>query len=145
ESELLTIDRDRWFDSQPAEARFAVRSSGIGEDSAGHSFAGIHETQLNVRRSELVEAIVLCRRSSESPQARVYRQTRHLDEENETLIGVLVQRMVDAVISGVAFTINPVTGANELVVNAAWGLGEALVSGQITPDEFVIDKGEPNR
>src|SRR5262249_40851076 len=80
--------------------------------------------------------------SSQSPQAKAYRQSRHLEEENETLIGVLVQRMVDAVVSGVAFTINPVTGADELVVNAAWGLGEALVSGQVTPDEFVVEKGD---
>jgi rifampicin phosphotransferase len=127
-----------WLDEQPAGARYAVRSSGLGEDSAGHSFAGIHETQLNVDRPRLVEAILACRRSAASSQARAYRDARHIDEEGR--IGVLVQRMVSAVTSGVAFTINPITGGDEIVINAARGLGEALVSGLIDPDEFHISK-----
>ena len=57
-------------------------------------------------------------------------------------MGVLVQRMVPAVVSGVAFTTNPVTGADEIVVNAAWGLGEALVSGRVDPDEFILRKDD---
>ena len=71
--------------------------------------------------------------------ARAYREARQLAGEPAT-IGVLVQVMVPAMISGVAFTINPITGADELVINAARGLGEALVSGQIDPDEFRISK-----
>src|SRR6185436_11977269 len=55
-------------------------------------------------------------------------------------IGVLVQCMVAAEVSGVAFTLNPITGADEIVINAAWGLGEALVSGQVDPDEFTVRK-----
>ncbi len=115
-----------------------MRSSGIDEDGAGHSFAGIHETHLNVSRGELVEAVLVCRRSGRSEQAAAYRQTRHL--ERGSAIGVFVQRMVPAATSGVAFTINPVTIANELVINAAPGLGEALVSGQVDPDEYVVRK-----
>ena len=130
---------DPWLDTMPAGTLFAVRSSGIGEDSAGHSFAGIHETHLNVERNQLVEAVLACRRSAMSDQARAYRRVRHLDEE-EVRIAVLVQRMVPAVTSGVAFTINPITGADELVINAGRGLGEALVSGQIDPDEFRLSK-----
>jgi len=129
---------DPWLDTLPAGTTFAVRSSGIGEDSAGHSFAGIHETHLNVERNQLVEAVLVCRRSAESEQARVYRQARQLGDD--VRIAVLVQRMVPAVTSGVAFTINPITGADELVVNAGRGLGEALVSGLIDPDEFRISK-----
>lgn len=138
DDELRALADDPWFDSAPAGTLYAVRSSGIGEDSAGHSFAGIHETQLNVTRAQVAEAVLVCRRSARSEHAAAYRRARDL--ENESAIGVLVQRMVPAVRSGVAFTVNPVTGANELVINAIDGLGEALVSGQVTPDELILSK-----
>jgi phosphoenolpyruvate synthase/pyruvate phosphate dikinase len=138
DEDIQMVASHPWLDAQAAGTRYAVRSSGLGEDSAGHSFAGIHETQLNVDRARLADAILACRRSSVSSQARAYRDARQLDDEGR--IGVLVQRMVPAVTSGVAFTINPITGADEIVVNAARGLGEALVSGLIDPDEFHISK-----
>ena len=116
-----------------------MRSSGLGEDSEGHSFAGIHETHLNVARDQIVEAVLVCRRSASSEQAAAYRKARGLDADG---IGVLVQVMVPAVTSGVAFTVNPITGADEIVVNAAPGLGEALVSGLITPDEYRLRKSD---
>jgi pyruvate,water dikinase len=139
DSELRALPGDPWFDTLPAGTRFAVRSSGIGEDSEGHSFAGVHDTLLNVERLGLTEAVVLCRRSARSDQARAYRDARQL-ADGDTAVGVLVQCMVPAVTSGVAFTINPITGADEIVVNAAWGLGEALVSGRVDPDEFTLSK-----
>jgi len=139
DSALHALQADSWFDTLPAGTRFAVRSSGIGEDSEGHSFAGVHETQLNVERAGLTEAVVRCRRSAGSDQARAYRDARQLADA-DTAIAVLVQCMVAAVTSGVAFTINPITGADEIVVNAAWGLGEALVSGRVDPDEFTLSK-----
>jgi len=139
DGELGALPGDQWFDTLPAGTRFAVRSSGIGEDSAGHSFAGVHETLLNVERAELIDAIVLCRRSADSDQARAYRDARQL-ADGDAAIGVLVQCMVPAVTSGVAFTINPITGADDIVVNAAWGLGDALVSGRVEPDEFTLSK-----
>jgi pyruvate,water dikinase len=139
DGELRKLLDDPWFDTVPADTRFAVRSSGIGEDSEGHSFAGVHETQLNVERVGLTEAVVHCRRSAGSAQARAYRDARRL-ADGDVAIGVLVQCMVPAVTSGVAFTINPVTGADDIVVNAAWGLGEALVSGRVDPDEFTLSK-----
>ncbi len=139
DADIRALPADSWFDALPAGARFAVRSSGVGEDSAGHSFAGAHESQLNVERAELAEAVVLCRRSASSTQARAYRDARQL-ADGDRAIGVLVQRMVPAVTSGVAFTINPITGADEVVVNAGWGLGETLVSGHVEPDEFTIAK-----
>jgi len=138
EREIQSLAADPWFDAQPDGALYAVRSSGIDEDGVGHSFAGIHETHLNVSRGELVEAVLVCRRSGGSEQAVAYRQSRHL--ESSGAIGVFVQRMVPAAASGVAFTINPITSANELVINAAPGLGEALVSGQVDPDEYVVRK-----
>ena len=128
-----------WFETLPAGTRFAVRSSGVGEDSAGHSFAGIHETQLNVHHAAIVDAVMACRRSAESAAASAYRAARQIPD-GEARIGVLVQVMVEATTSGVAFTVNPVTGADELVINAGRGLGEALVSGQIDPDEFRVSK-----
>lgn len=143
DADVRQLASDPWLASLPADALFAVRSSGIGEDSEGHSFAGIHETQLNVRRDQIVEAVVGCRRSATSEQAIAYRKARGLeDEDDDDRIGVLVQRMVPAVTSGVAFTVNPITGADEIVINAAPGLGEALVSGRVTPDEFRLRKSD---
>jgi phosphohistidine swiveling domain-containing protein len=139
DAEIPSLANHAWLDAVPPDARFAVRSSGIGEDSAGHSFAGIHETELNVERTRLVDAVLTCRQSADSAAARAYREARQLAGESAA-IGVLVQVMVRAVSSGVAFTINPITGADELVINAGPGLGEALVSGLIDPDEFRIGK-----
>ncbi|HXI27379.1 MAG TPA: PEP/pyruvate-binding domain-containing protein, partial [Vicinamibacterales bacterium] len=130
---------DAWLAAKPPDAEFAVRSSGLGEDSAGHSFAGIHETHLNVARDQVVEAVLVCRRSAASEQARAYRQARHLGAA-DARIGILVQRMVPAAVSGVAFTVNPTTGADEIVINAAPGLGEDLVSGRVDPDEYRVAK-----
>src|SRR5262245_8962012 len=106
DDDIHTIGDDPWLATVPADTRFAVRSSGIGEDSAGHSFAGIHETQLNVERNQLAEAVLLCRRSADTEQARAYREARGLSDD-AARIGVLVQVMVRAVTSGVAFTLNP--------------------------------------
>ena len=133
------LRRDPWLAAMPPDSRFAVRSSGRGEDSAGHSFAGIHETQLNVAPDQVAEAVLVCRRSAQSEQARAYRQARQLGDE-DARIGILVQRMVPAVVSGVAFTVNPITGADEMVINAAPGLGEDLVSGRVDPDDYRVAK-----
>src|SRR5262245_9335756 len=141
DEQIHSLALDSWFESVPPDTLFAVRSSGLGEDSAGHSFAGIHETHLNVPRAQVAEAVFVCRRSAQTDQARAYREARQLADD-EGRIAVLVQCMVAAVTSGVAFTINPVTGGDELVINSAAGLGEALVSGQITPDEAVLAKSD---
>lgn len=139
DAEIRALVEHPWLRAISDGTLFAVRSSGLREDSTGHSFAGIHETQLNVGREQLVEAVRVCRRSACSDQARAYREARHLVLD-ESHIGVLVQRMVLAGTSGVAFTVNPITGADELVINAVRGLGEALVSGRVDPDEFRVAK-----
>ena len=136
---VSALPRDPWLVAKPPDSRFAVRSSGLGEDSAGHSFAGIHETHLNVAPEQVVEAVLVCRRSAASAQSRAYRQARGLDSD-AARIGILIQLMVPAVVSGVAFTVNPITGADELVINAAPGPGEDLVSGRVDPDEYRIAK-----
>ena len=119
--------------------RFAVRSSGIGEDSAGHSFAGMHETLLNVERDRWSTRCWRAGVGAARREARAYREARGLPRRRARIARV-VQIMVPAVTSGVAFTINPITGADEIVINAARGLGEALVSGQIDPDEYRVRK-----
>jgi hypothetical protein len=144
DEEVSRLPDDPWVTALPPDALFAVRSSGIEEDSEGHSFAGIHETRLNVDRTHLYEAALACRHSARSPQALDYRRAQHLSLE-DIGIGVLVQRMVPAVTSGVAFTTNPITGSDELVINSSWGLGEALVAGQIEPDEFIVRKSDGAR
>src|SRR3954468_22898176 len=106
DAEIPGLATDAWLGGVGPEARFAVRSSGIGEDSAGHSFAGIHETQLNVPRERLIEAVLACRRSADSAAARAYRAARQLAADAH--IAVLVQVMVPATTSGVAFTVNPI-------------------------------------
>lgn len=138
DDELGGVAAHGWFDAWPPEQRFAVRSSGVGEDAEGQSFAGIHETLLNVERSGIVAAVRACLASTRTEQARVYRVSHGLPQEADA--AVLIQPMVDAAVSGVAFTVHPVTGADELVIDAAPGLGDALVSGRIEPDHYRIRK-----
>jgi len=143
DEQIATLARDSWLASLPPSQLFAVRSSGLAEDSAADSFAGIHETFLNIDRAGLIDAVRRCRESARSEQARAYRAARQLPED-EAAVGVLVQCMVAAVRSGVAFTINPVTGAAELVIESVDGLGEALVSGRVNPDEQRLPKSDPS-
>jgi phosphohistidine swiveling domain-containing protein len=142
DADLRALGSHPWFDAQPAEATFAVRSSGIDEDGVGESFAGIHQTILEVRRADTLAAVAACRASGRSAAALEYRRTRGLATD-AIAMGVLIQRMIQPVTAGVAFTINPVSGAaSEIVINASWGVGEALVSGQIDPDELVVRKAD---
>jgi phosphohistidine swiveling domain-containing protein len=119
----------------------AVRSSATTEDLPGASFAGQQATLLNVHgEDELLEAVRRCWASLWSARAIAYRERQGFDHEAVTM-GVVVQAMVAADISGVLFTANPSTGArDELVVNASFGLGEAIVSGEVTPDTYVLDR-----
>lgn len=117
----------------------AVRSSAIGEDSAGASFAGQHATVLNVTGPQAVsDAILDVWKSGRTESARAYRE--RLGADTAIRMGVVVQRLVAADVAGVLFTCNPVTGHNELVVEAAWGLGEAVVQGLVIPDSYRMDR-----
>lgn len=117
------------------ERPLAVRSSAIGEDGAGASFAGQYETILNVRgRDELYAAVDACLASLESARATAYRDARE-EAELPSAMSVVIQRMVAARASGVCFTVDPVTSRrNRLVLDSVAGLGEALVSGHASPD-----------
>jgi pyruvate,water dikinase len=115
----------------------AVRSSGVGEDSATISYAGQHATVLNVRSIQAVAgAVEAVWRSASSEAALAYR--RRVGAGPAARIGVVVQEMVAADVAGVLFTRNPVTGADEIVVEATWGLGEAIVQGLVIPDRYRI-------
>ena len=113
----------------------AVRSSCADEDSAAASFAGQHLTRLNVRSlDQLVEAVAAVWRSGRSASALAYR--RKLGIEGDPRMGIVVQRLLDPEVAGVLFTRHPVTGADERVIEATWGLGEAVVQGLVTPDRY---------
>jgi len=119
----------------------AVRSSATAEDLAEASFAGQQSTYLNVQgTAEVVRAVQDCWASLFEPQAIFYR-ARAGFEHSEVGMGVVIQRMVQAERSGVMFTINPVTNdAASMVIEAVFGLGEAIVSGLVTPDMYVVNK-----
>ncbi|MCD6235400.1 MAG: phosphoenolpyruvate synthase, partial [Thaumarchaeota archaeon] len=119
----------------------AVRSSATAEDLPGASFAGQQETYLNVRgEKELLESVRKCWSSLFTPRAIFYRTQKGFRHE-KVLISVAVQKMVNSRSSGVMFTLHPVTGdRNKIVIESVWGLGEAIVSGAVTPDHFEVDK-----
>ncbi len=119
---------------------FAVRSSAMHEDQEGASAAGMHSTLLNLmREDEVLDAIKSCWSSLFRP--RVLSYLRALAEDVPVSVGVVIQAMVPAEISGVLFTANPLTGdAGEVVINAAYGLGSSVVDGRVTPDTYRVDK-----
>lgn len=126
-------------DSGP-DLSLAVRSSATAEDSAAFSFAGLHDTLLGVRSLEALEASVRqCWASMWSDRALSYRRTSTTDSGTAE-IAVVVQQLVRSDVSFVLFTTDPVTGSHDrLVISASWGLGEAVVSGLVTPDHIVVD------
>src|SRR5262245_51999074 len=117
----------------------AVRSSALGEDSREATFAGQQETYLWVRGAEGVcDAVRDCWVSLYSSPAITYRARLG---RAEPAMGVAVQVMVDAEVSGVMFTCNPVSGDPSMVaINASWGLGLAVVGGEVTPDDYLVSK-----
>src|SRR5919202_77533 len=116
----------------------AVRSSATAEDMPELSFAGQHESYLNVRgEAAVLEAIKRCWASLWTARALGYRVRAGIPPEQVSL-AVVVQELVPADAAGILFTADPVTGARDRVlINAAWGLGEAIVGGAVTPDTFI--------
>lgn len=121
----------------------AVRSSAIDEDGADSSFAGQHDTYLNVRGADaVIRAIERCIASAATPEALDYRVQRGLSV-SDVQIAVLVQQMVMSDVSAVVFSANPVSGElGEVMINASWGLGESIVGGIVTPDTYVVAKSD---
>ena len=127
------------FDLLSSE-KVSVRSSGVAEDSTSASWAGQLETYLNVGKVDLIEKIRMCWDSITSDRAKSYIREKNLSND-KLKMAVIVQKMVESKISGVTFTANPVTGnQNEIMIEAVLGLGENVVQGLLTPDNFIIDK-----
>ena len=127
--------------SQAFELSVAVRSSAMDEDSSVASFAGQHDTYLNVVGEEAVaDAVARCWASVRNPHALEYRRQQGLPMDS-LRIAVLVQQLVPADVSAVVFGVNPVTGSrDEVTINASWGLGESVVGGTVTPDTYIVRK-----
>ncbi|GAB7018401.1 phosphoenolpyruvate synthase [Halostagnicola bangensis] len=132
---------DRETSSREGDAFVAVRSSATAEDLPDASFAGQQDTYLNVTGEDLLDRVRECWASLFTQRAIYYRQEQGFDH-SVVNIAVVVQRMVDAEKSGVMFTSHPSTGDPTMIIEAAWGLGEAVVSGAVSPDNYVISRTE---
>ena len=127
------------FEDLGSESIVAVRSSATAEDLPDASFAGQQETFLNVSQPDLLDRIKRCWASLFTQRAISYREEQGF-AHREVDMAVVIQRMVDADKSGVMFTSHPSTGAAQITVEAAWGLGEAVVSGAVSPDHYTYDR-----
>jgi pyruvate,water dikinase len=144
EKEILQKYRELCKYAGKRDAAVAVRSSATAEDLPGASFAGQQDTFLNVTEKTLLSSVKKCWSSLFTPRAIVYREEKGFSHE-EVLISVAVQELISSRSSGVMFTLEPVSGdRDKIVMNASWGLGEAVVSGQVTPDEYLINKKDLN-
>jgi pyruvate,water dikinase len=139
--EELVVRYDELVRESGGDPPVAVRSSALGEDSDEATFAGQQESFLWVRGLEQVcDAVRDCWASLYTPRAISYRAARGVGGEAPAM-GVTVQEMVDAEVSGVLFTCNPVSGDPSMVaIEASWGLGLAVVGGETTPDDFLVSK-----
>src|SRR3989339_421353 len=139
--DLLSTDKGKVKDLlKVKEAFVAVRSSATAEDLPDASFAGQQASFLNVKgKDNLINSVRECWASLFTARAIYYREKNHFPHD-KVLIAVVVQRMVNSDKSGIMFTINPSTNANELVIEAIYGLGEAIVSGSVNPHQYVVDK-----
>src|SRR3989344_1634354 len=126
---------------EPKEVFVAVRSSATAEDLPEASFAGQQATFLNVKGKEnVVTAVLACWASLFTARAIYYRVKNNFDH-SKVLISALVQKMVNSEKSGIMFTVNPSTNhADEIVIEAIYGLGELIVGGEINPDLYLVDK-----
>lgn len=122
-------------------SRLAIRSSATAEDSSFTSWAGELESYLNISPADATKKVRECWASLFSPRAIFYRFDNQL-QHTDISVAVVVQTMVPSEVAGVCFTVHPMTkNRRQMVIEAGWGLGEALVSGMITPDSYVVNKG----
>ncbi|MBI5230449.1 MAG: hypothetical protein HY981_04080 [Candidatus Magasanikbacteria bacterium] len=118
----------------------AVRSSATAEDLSQASWAGELESYLNTTSKTLLDNVKQCWSSLFTPRALVYRNEKGM-HKSYVSVAVVVQKMVESKVAGVSFTVHPVTkDKHQMIIEAAWGLGEALVGGIVTPDSYVLDK-----
>ncbi len=135
----IEMEIERYF--KKLKCKFvAVRSSATAEDSSSAAWAGQLESYLNTTENEFLENVKKCWASLFTPRAIFYRFEKGLHKEKVS-VAVVVQKMINSEKSGIVFSVHPVTqDRNQLIIEAGFGLGEAIVSGQITPDSYVVDK-----
>lgn len=140
--EQLEAEITKQFDGIFAsDSLVAVRSSGVSEDSSEHSFSGMYSSFLDTPRASLLTKIKECWASARNERVLEYKKNSVSSSPASSLMAVVVQEMVRSIVSGVVFTTHPVTNDDSFfVINAAPGLGEALVSGHITPDTYICNK-----
>lgn len=118
----------------------AVRSSATSEDAADAAWAGQLETYLNTTEADLLKNVQRCWESLSAPRAKFYRAEKGMTDKKIS-VAVVVQKMVASDVSGIAFSVHPVTqDRNAMIIEAAPGLGEAIVSGQVIPDSYIVSK-----
>lgn len=135
---LATNPGATWARASALGPRLALRSSALDEDSSAASFAGQHESVLGVA-SEAALAEAAARLIRSGAASRAYREARGLG--GESVLAAVLQRLVEPVSSGVLFSRDPVSGADHVVVEAAWGLGETVVQGLVDPDRLIVSRG----
>ncbi|HEY0604783.1 MAG TPA: PEP/pyruvate-binding domain-containing protein [Herpetosiphonaceae bacterium] len=129
----------QWYAELGADVPVAVRSSATAEDLPEMSFAGQQDTYLNVRGDAVLDAVRRCWASLWTARAIGYRARQDIASRDVSL-AVVIQQLVPADVAGIMFTANPLTGErDQTMINAAWGLGEAIVGGHVTPDTIVVD------
>ena len=139
--ERIILDAFDWSFAGDETVKVAVRSSAIGEDSERYSFAGLHHTELNVGRDNIVDAAWEVLMSKYSPQSLVYRYINGLrDEDMPMSVGCM--EMVDAACAGVLFTMDPNGLKKGMIIHAVIGLGNLVVEGIVTPQEFIVSNDE---
>src|SRR6266567_5922496 len=139
--EVAQVVRQAYVGLDGGDLPVAVRSSATAEDLPNLSFAGQQETYLNMRgEAQVLDAVKRCWASLWTARAISYRIRNHI-APGEVSLAVVVQKLVPADAAGIMFTANPMTGKHDqIMINAAWGLGEAIVGGLVTPDTIVVDK-----
>ncbi|MCW5208691.1 hypothetical protein VU10_00435 [Desulfobulbus sp. US1] len=136
-AESILAAHQRLIGNRIDETVCAVRSSATTEDISEASFAGQHATYYYVERANLLRMIQYCWASLWSKEAVSYRNACGI--EHSAAMAVVIQEMVRSEISGITFTANPVTCADEIVIEASWGMGAAIVDGRVTPDRYTLD------
>lgn len=122
----------------------AVRSSATAEDSSVASWAGELESYLNITKENLLENVKKCWASLFTPRAIFYRFEKKL-ENQKISVAVIIQKMIQSEVSGIVFTVHPVSeNKNQMIIEAGWGLGEAIVGGMVNPDAYVVEKKSMN-
>ncbi|MEK7551910.1 MAG: PEP/pyruvate-binding domain-containing protein [Patescibacteria group bacterium] len=139
----ISVDIQKKF--KKLDAKYvAVRSSATAEDGKDHAWAGQLESYLNTREAEVLAKVKLCWSSLFTPRAIFYRFEKGL-HSTKISVAVVIQKMVESEFSGIAFSVHPVTeDYNQLIIEAGFGLGEAIVSGSVTPDSYVVEKEPRN-